>query len=336
MAKSSLLVGFDQPEYDMKTAPILNVFESAEVIKSDRHEFWKSRVLNDYGVSFFCEPEEFSGRMRSKLLGRYSVHSVEFSQAHRAERIVTNPDIVFVNCMLQNEGAKICGKREKILEDGGMVVYEASEPYFLSFDGASKWLVLGMLKSDLADNIGDLDRHFEEQVTYDSQLVAALSELMFKILNANLPEQQSIDDALGDSVFNLLLATILSSDLELENSSSFSSTAMLQRARRYVRENLVNPDLEPSIVSDALGITTGYLHKVFSSTNTTLMQYVLTERLEKCRVEIGRMDRARNITQIAFKWGFNDTSHFSRTFRRRFGVSAKEYRDQVQKNRRYN
>jgi len=34
----------------------------------------------------------------------------------------------------------------------------------------------------------------------------------------------------------------------------------------------------------------------------------------------------RNITEIAFFWGFSDSSHFSRSFKQQFGVSPRTFR----------
>jgi len=39
--------------------------------------------------------------------------------------------------------------------------------------------------------------------------------------------------------------------------------------------------------------------------------------------------RSRGIAQIAYSWGFSDMTHFSRCFRRAFGVSPREYRQQA-------
>ncbi|WP_429923488.1 helix-turn-helix domain-containing protein [Agrobacterium vitis] len=33
-------------------------------------------------------------------------------------------------------------------------------------------------------------------------------------------------------------------------------------------------------------------------------------------------------SEIAFRWGFNDLSHFSKTFRHHFGVPPRDYRSQ--------
>jgi len=37
----------------------------------------------------------------------------------------------------------------------------------------------------------------------------------------------------------------------------------------------------------------------------------------------------KTITEIAFFWGFSDSAHFSRSFRRRFGISPRIFRAQT-------
>ncbi|MEO5707638.1 MAG: AraC family transcriptional regulator [Alteraurantiacibacter sp.] len=43
-------------------------------------------------------------------------------------------------------------------------------------------------------------------------------------------------------------------------------------------------------------------------------------------MNVHNANRLGRITDVALECGFNDLSYFSRTFRRRFGVSARVYR----------
>jgi AraC-like DNA-binding protein len=36
-----------------------------------------------------------------------------------------------------------------------------------------------------------------------------------------------------------------------------------------------------------------------------------------------------SISDIAFQWGFNNVSHFSRTFRAQFGIAPREWRERI-------
>ena len=50
-------------------------------------------------------------------------------------------------------------------------------------------------------------------------------------------------------------------------------------------------------------------------------------RVERCADDLRDPGQAhRPITDICFSWGFNSTSHFSRLFKERFGVTPRGYR----------
>jgi AraC-like DNA-binding protein len=54
---------------------------------------------------------------------------------------------------------------------------------------------------------------------------------------------------------------------------------------------------------------------------------VLEQRLARSARELSRAQSAHlTVTQIAFASGFADAAHFSRAFRRRYGVSPRDYR----------
>ncbi|MFO1295542.1 MAG: helix-turn-helix domain-containing protein [Rubrivivax sp.] len=50
------------------------------------------------------------------------------------------------------------------------------------------------------------------------------------------------------------------------------------------------------------------------------MRWVQAERLHACRRELAERG-TRTIGDVAFDWGFNHPSHFSRAYRRLFGVA---------------
>jgi transcriptional regulator GlxA family with amidase domain len=81
-------------------------------------------------------------------------------------------------------------------------------------------------------------------------------------------------------------------------------------------------------VAGALNCTKRYIHKAFSDSGETIASHIWGMRLERCREDLSASAR-RPITDIAFSWGFNSSSHFSRLFRERFGASPRGYRATV-------
>jgi AraC-like DNA-binding protein len=70
-----------------------------------------------------------------------------------------------------------------------------------------------------------------------------------------------------------------------------------------------------------------YVHVLMRDTGRSFSRYLLERRLERCCEALqSKADRSCSITEIAFRWGFNDMSHFSRVFRGRYGLSPREFR----------
>jgi len=95
--------------------------------------------------------------------------------------------------------------------------------------------------------------------------------------------------------------------------------AMYVRAQAFIREHLRDPDLCIDQISAALGCTKRYLHMLFSERGMTVSDYIWRARLQHCRQEL-EAHGAKTITDVAFSWGFSSSSHFSRVFRKYFGV----------------
>jgi transcriptional regulator GlxA family with amidase domain len=81
------------------------------------------------------------------------------------------------------------------------------------------------------------------------------------------------------------------------------------------------------VIAEAMGISVRHLHRVFSVTGCSVGDYIRVLRLDQCRKDLADarfLDRS--ITEIAFARGFSDAAHFSHSFRKQFGISARTFR----------
>lgn len=73
-----------------------------------------------------------------------------------------------------------------------------------------------------------------------------------------------------------------------------------------------------------------HLYRLFAGKGWTVTAWIRERRLEHCRSDITDPRLADwSITDIAFRWGFSDSSHFSHCFRNEFGVSPRQLRIQA-------
>jgi AraC-like DNA-binding protein len=100
-----------------------------------------------------------------------------------------------------------------------------------------------------------------------------------------------------------------------------------EQVRRYVREHLDDPGLCAEMIGKGVGLSTSYLFELFADEEMTLMRWVRSERLARCRRELADASlRYRSIAHIAQAWGFGDMTHFGRSFREAYGVSPRAWR----------
>ncbi len=81
-------------------------------------------------------------------------------------------------------------------------------------------------------------------------------------------------------------------------------------------------------LSEALGINRGLLSKKLNAeTGLPTAQFIRNYRLDIARKMIADNVLNRNITEIAYRVGFNDPKYFTRCFTKQYGVSPTAYRD---------
>ena len=105
--------------------------------------------------------------------------------------------------------------------------------------------------------------------------------------------------------------------------------AHLHRVCQTIETLLSDPDLTLERVAEADGISARSLQKLFAASGQNFSTYLRTRRLERCRLDLtSPMFASLSISEICFRWGFNGSAHFSRTFKERYGVSPRDYRKQ--------
>lgn len=104
----------------------------------------------------------------------------------------------------------------------------------------------------------------------------------------------------------------------------------LAAAKSIIRSMLEEPLLRPADVAKRLGVTPRYLHMLFEGEGATFAEFVTEQKLGRAYRALRRpANLGRRIIDIAFDAGFADIRTFNRAFRRRYGMTPSEARDQM-------
>ena len=116
----------------------------------------------------------------------------------------------------------------------------------------------------------------------------------------------------------------------LESGSSVikgpAQSDLLARIKNEIEGALEDVSLTPQALAGRFGISVRYLHLLFKAESITVSRWILERRLEHCRRDLIRNGSRKNVTEVAFQWGFNDSAHFSRVFKKRYGISPRDFR----------
>lgn len=103
-------------------------------------------------------------------------------------------------------------------------------------------------------------------------------------------------------------------------------TTTLGRIQRHIAANLDTPDLDAEALCGTFRISRSRLYRLFEPMGG-VAAYIQERRLARAHAELSDPAHThRRVYEIAFDGGFSSEAHFSRVFRRAFGLSPSEAR----------
>jgi AraC-like DNA-binding protein len=106
--------------------------------------------------------------------------------------------------------------------------------------------------------------------------------------------------------------------------------ARLRMAKSYIADNSNRRDLSVGAVAAHLGLTPRNLQRLFESEGTTFSEFLLSQRLCRAHRMLTEPRLAQNpVGTIAYDAGFGDLSYFNRSFKRRFGMTPRDVRNEI-------
>ncbi|MFF0474449.1 helix-turn-helix domain-containing protein [Streptomyces sp. NPDC004284] len=103
--------------------------------------------------------------------------------------------------------------------------------------------------------------------------------------------------------------------------------ALFLRIASFIRAHLASEDLTPPTVASAHQMSVRALHRLFGHHNTSVAEFIRTQRLEHCRRDLAAPHLGHlTVHAIGARWGFPQPAVFSRAFRAAYGLPPGAYR----------
>ncbi|MEC4749170.1 helix-turn-helix domain-containing protein [Methylomicrobium sp. Wu6] len=217
--------------------------------------------------------------------------------------------------------------REVFLNPGDMTLYDATLPHRICCSQKFSKLLVSIPRSLLRERVAGIEHctalHIPRRLGIGSVAADFIRSCADQAERLNAEEFTKLSEHALD-LLTLALAAVRPTHFNLSRSRAIA----LNRVKAFLENNLSDPALTPAKVSMGTGLSPRYINLLLKDEDNSLMRYVWRRRLENCRQDmLNPVHAGHRISDIAFRWGFNDLSHFSRMFRIRFGCSPTEYRE---------
>jgi AraC family transcriptional regulator, positive regulator of tynA and feaB len=280
-------------------------------------------ALTDLCGRFDVDPMEASsleGRINYTTVSRLKLCQIEVSQ-HRIAHLNARSrfaDHPYIKILFQTHGTSYFEQdgRQIEIRPGDCLAYDVSCPHTIISPAQTRHEVV-IVPKDLLQ-----ERGFRALKMSACKLSArnGTGRIAHDFVHAVFVEaaKLSASNAVGvaDSLVDVLLLPLREAESTFHHGGA---EATYIRAQFFIREHLRDPDLCIDRISAALGCTKRYLHMLFSERGMTVSDYIWRARLQHCREEL-EAQAGKTITDVAFSWGFSSSSHFSRVFRKYYGI----------------
>ena len=312
---------------------MLRKFDTTIASDRDRIGQWRAAVAENL-VDVDCklvQREDFTGAFSVFSAGECGLATLRGSRhvAARDRACIRRTGGEFFMLFLQQTGRMgvEINEQEFTVQPGDFFFYDASMPHRLIFQEPFEHIAVRVPRLLVSQNWRALQRRGCFQMSPReplSRIAAAALEA-----SANSLQRMSADD-LGiavENVVDLFSAGSSKAGADTTLADARGGNVTFARARAVIQSRLRDSDLTPDMVAEELRISRRALNKLFEAQGIGPMEYVILERLEQAARDLSSpSQRSATVTEIAFRWGFKNTSHFATRFRQHFGKMPSELR----------
>ncbi|WP_010175466.1 transcriptional regulator FeaR [Pseudomonas sp. PAMC 25886] len=236
------------------------------------------------------------------------------------------------NCFLVSQRSGYC----QITQNGQSVQLAPGELLLMDSVGSIDITPFGLIehaslslsRAEVCKQLGNQPKTFGK-ISSSKACGRMLHVLMDQLCKDALNGEGAVGEgqALQSAFVSLLGSAFEQEDDERDDCGGLQGSNLRSYVQKVIDESLTQPGLSPVGLASRLNISVRHLYRLFEEQDDSVCRYIQRARLKRSADDLTNpFLRSESITSIAYKWGFTDSAHFSRSFKKQFEVSPKDFR----------
>jgi AraC family transcriptional regulator len=208
------------------------------------------------------------------------------------------------------------GRQAQTRNPSTVVFHPPQESHAVDFQGGARILSV-QLDSERFAYIGERSSVLNASASSQTETIAWLGNRIYR-------EFRRMDSASALAIEGLIFEILAEAVRSRASTSEKKSPRWLEQVREFLHANF-SDSIALETVAEIADVHPVHLARVFRlQTGATIGEYVRRLRIEFACQRISASNDS--LTEIALTAGFNDQSHFARTFKNHLGITPGEYK----------
>jgi AraC family transcriptional activator of tynA and feaB len=306
----------------------VNIWSTDATQARERFSYWRDAVCQAvFNISIDAPPEQFSARIEARSSGAFRFATSECSgyQIVRSRRDIDTAPAEHYSIYLQVHGQSVISQSDKAFafKANDIAISDGRLPFRADLSGVGRRSIAVVPQAMVHQRAPWLRESALWKLAADAPFVDLARRHLLELTAPGSAPDDTVTGLLTENLCNLLaLASAPEPDAD-----RLQPELQIEALLAFCRQNLQDPELLPQMVADHFGMSVRTLHLRFKQIGQTFGHWVLDHRLDACSAALrDRHQCGLNISEIAYRWGFNDLSYFNKAFRARFDRTPREWR----------